>query len=221
MQKLILFFLLIIFSVSICAQNRVVHGVVNMFDSIPLIGVEIKIQSTKQVITTDTLGRFTAFCEKKDKLKLKAESFYPQTVKVPENVKLLAVNMKLKPGDDQLDYAIGYGYISEKNRTTAISNLQVKSNDYAKFNSVSDILRSMGVQVVNGEVVVRGTTSFQGSSAALIVINDVISDYDMLHALKPIDIKRINILKDAAASIYGSRGTNGVVLVETVKGSVN
>ena len=52
------------------AQQRLLQGMVTTFDSIPLIGAEVKIKSSKQVIETDTLGRFNAFVEPDEKLKV-------------------------------------------------------------------------------------------------------------------------------------------------------
>lgn len=219
MKKISGLLLMVVFSTFIIqAQDRVIHGVVHTLDSIPLIGVEIKIQSTKQTVLTDSLGNFTAFCNKKDKLKLKANGFYNQNVKIPENVKVVAINMKLKPGEKQRDYAIGYGYVSDQDKTGSVSSLDVKESDYAKYNNVYDIISGMGAQVRNGEIILRGSRSFQGSSAALIVVDGNIADYEYLKSLSPIEIKRIDILKDAASSVYGSRGANGVVLIETLKG---
>ena len=221
-MKRILFLALIgVFSSFIIkAQDRVLHGIVHTLDSIPLIGVEIKVQSTKQVFLTDSLGNFTAYCNARDKIKLKANGFYPQTIKVDDNVKLLAINMKLKPGEKQRSYAVGYGYVSDENNTGAVTSRDSKQNDYSRYESVIDIIRDMGGQIRNGSIVLRGTKSFQGSSAALIVVDGVVADYQYLNDLRPVDIKRVNILRDAASSsVYGSRGANGVVLIETIKGN--
>lgn len=219
MKKILIVVILALFSNLInYAQDRMVQGVVNTLDSIPLIGVEITIQSTKQVIRTDSLGNFLAACDNKDKLKLKATGFYNQNVKIDENVKIVAINMKLKPGEKQLDYAIGYGYISEKDRTTAVSTHGMKKTDYSKYNNVFEIITGMGGQIQNGEIVLRGAKSFQGSSGALIVVDGSPVDYNYLSTLRPIDIKRVDIMRDGASSVYGTRGANGVVQIETLKG---
>lgn len=219
MKKFKLLLLMAFFSTFIIhAQNHVIHGLVNTLDSIPLIGVEIKIKSTKQIVLTDSLGRFTAVCNNQDKLKLKANGFYTENVNISDKIKIVAINMKLKPGEKQRDYAIGYGYVSAQDKTTPGSNMDIKKSDYSRYNNVYEILTVMGAQVQNGEILLRGNKSFQSSSGALIVVDDVISDYDYLRSLRPIDIKRIDILQDPASSVYGSRGANGVVLIETLKG---
>jgi TonB-dependent SusC/RagA subfamily outer membrane receptor len=200
------------------AQDRIIHGIVTTLDSIPLIGVEIKIKSTKQSVKTDSLGRFTAVCNKQDKLKFEANGFYTENVNVHEKIKVLAVNLKLKPGEKQMNYAIGYGYVYEKDRTTPGSSTEINESQYSKFNNIYDIIISTGAQIKDGDIILRGPKSFQGSSAALIVVDNVIADYDYLSTLRPNDIKRIDILQDPASAVYGSRGANGVVLIETLKG---
>lgn len=200
------------------AQSHVVYGVVHTFDSIPLIGVEVLVKSTKQTVLTDSIGKFSAICMDKDKLKIRAKGFVDETVNVTPNIKLVAINMKMKPGKKQREYAIGYGYISEKDRTTAITNLQKDDTDFSNFSSMYDLIRSMGGQIEYGHVKLRGSTSFQGNSAALIVLDGVISDNEVLRTLSPRQVKSINLLKDGSTAVYGSRGANGVVIIETKKG---
>jgi TonB-dependent SusC/RagA subfamily outer membrane receptor len=176
---------------------------------------------------TDSLGNFAVGCNTSDRLKIRADGFYTEDIKIKKNIKVVAVNLKLKSNKkntkskntDQI-YAIGYGHILEKDRTTAITNLNTSNATYLKYTDMYDLLASefAGVQVSNGEIIIRGYKSFQGSSAALIVIDGVISNYDALNLLKPIEVKSINIIKDGSSAVYGSRGANGVVIIETKKG---
>lgn len=218
---------LILVSNILYAQNHIVHGIVHTFDSIPLIGVQVTVKSTKQSVLTDSLGNFAVGCNTSDRLKIRADGFYTEDIKIKKNIKVVAVNLKLKSNKkntkskntDQI-YAIGYGHILEKDRTTAITNLNTSNATYLKYTDMYDLLASefAGVQVSNGEIIIRGYKSFQGSSAALIVIDGVISNYDALNLLKPIEVKSINIIKDGSSAVYGSRGANGVVIIETKKG---
>jgi TonB-dependent SusC/RagA subfamily outer membrane receptor len=183
-----------------------------------LIGVRVTVKSTSHTVLTDSLGEFRVICKDNDKLKLKADGFYDQKVKISKNIQLVAVNLKLKPGEKQREYAIGYGYVYDEDRTNAMSDLDDEDTDFTKYDNVYEIIRSMGVQVRNGEVIIRGTTSFQGSSAALIVVDDVIVDGDYLQNLSPRQVKSIDIIKDGSSAVYGSRGANGVVIIKTKKG---
>lgn len=218
MKKITLLMLLVAgFTIAGNTQTRIIKGVVNTLDSIPLIGVEIDVKSTKQTVESDSLGRFTVSCEPNDRLTFKARGFFTEKVKPGEKIKFVAVNMKMKPGEKQQTYAIGYGRVSDRDKMLPSSNMELNNRDYSKYNSILDIISSMGAQVSGGQVILRGSRSFQGSSAALIVIDGSISDYSHMNTLRPVDVKSIDILKDAAASVYGSQGANGVVLIETVK----
>ena len=66
--------------------------------------------------------------------------------------------------------------------------------------------------------IIRGTSSFHASNAALIVVDGVISDNDVLRTLSPIEVKSVDVIKDGSSAVYGSRGANGVVIIETRKG---
>lgn len=215
---IILFFVLI--SNLNYAQERLVQGTVHIFEDIPLIGAEVKVKSTKESVKTDSTGQFIVTCYAEDKLKIRAKGFYSQNVKVDPNTKFVAVNLKIRPGEQNLENAIGYGYISEKDKTTAISTINQEHNDYSRYSDMYDLLigQFAGVQIINDRIVIRGINSFTGSSSALIVVDGVVSDSDVLLTMSPLEVKSISVIKDGSAAIYGSRGANGVILVETRKG---
>ena len=77
---------------------------------------------------------------------------------------------------------------------------------------------SSSITLINGDFIIRGPGSLQGSSAALIVIDGIDVNKSQLSSLSPYDVKSIDILKGSSASIYGSRGANGVVLITTKRG---
>ncbi len=72
--------------------------------------------------------------------------------------------------------------------------------------------------IQNNEIIIRGTKSINSSNAALIVIDGMTTDTNGLLMLSPNDVQSIDVLKDASSSIYGSRGANGVVIIETKNG---
>ena len=220
MKKICIPLFFIVSSFFLYAQDHVIHGVVHTLDRIPLIGAEIKVKSTKQSVFTDSLGNFTAFCNSEDKLKVVAKGFYNQNVKITGSTKVVAVNLKLKPGEKQREYAIGYGYVSGEDLTNAVAGLNTDNTTFSKYSDIYDLIRGQlaGVQINNGEIIIRGDRSFQGSSAALIVVDGVIWDSEALRTLSPIQVKSIDAIKDGSAAVYGSRGANGVILIETIKG---
>ena len=220
-MKIISIVLIFIFaSTWLFAQDHIIQGVVHTLDKIPLIGAEIKVKSTRQSVLTDSLGNFVILCNSEDKLKVFARGFYPQNVKITENIKFAAVNLKLKPGEKQRQYAIGYGYVSGEDLTNAVAGLNTTDASFLKYSDIYDLIRDQvaGVQITNGEIIIRGNRSFQGSSAALVVVDGVIWDSESLRTLSPIHVKSIDAIKDSGAAVYGSRGANGVILIETIKG---
>jgi len=214
---------IIFFSLPSIAQDRIVTGRVFMLDSIPLINVNIKVQSTKDVFKSDTTGRFSVRANSEDKIFFSAKGFFSEKVKLDNKIKTIVVNLKLKSGVKNREYAVGYGYVSDKNKLNAISSLNNKEQDFSMYTDLKELIRGRfaGVHIENGEVIVRGIQSINCTNAALIVIDGQIFDSNILNTFSPSDIKSINIIKDGGAAIYGSRGANGVVIIETKTGKDN
>jgi len=77
---------------------------------------------------------------------------------------------------------------------------------------------SPSITMSGGGFVIRGESSILGSSAALIVIDNMASTMSQLTSLSPHSVKSVSVLKGGAAAIYGSRGANGVVIITTKRG---
>lgn len=222
MKTLNLFITVAVFFVALNlhAQDRVIQGRVFTFDSIPLVGAEVFVKSTKLMVKTDTLGNFTLSCKMQDQLKVSAKGFNTAKFDVDEKAKVAIINLKLKPGTKNREIAIGYGYVRDGEKLNAVASLNNDDLDFSMYTNMYELIRGRfaGVQVVNGEIIIRGNSSINSGTAALIVVDGVPSSGSVLNALPPNQVKSINILKDGSAAIYGSRGANGVVLIETKKG---
>ncbi|MBT3385961.1 MAG: TonB-dependent receptor plug domain-containing protein [Prolixibacteraceae bacterium] len=204
------------------AQVKVIHGMVTAFDSIPLVGVEIKVKSNKLVTHTDELGKFSVSCSANDKLRISANGFYADNIKLSEKIKLVAVNLKLKPGDKNKDYALGYTHVSDKDKFNSLISLNEDDTDFSQYNNIYELIsgRFAGVQVMkSGEIIIRGVGSFSLNNGALIVLNGVpYNNANILNSIHPTQVKSINIIKDGKSAMYGARGSNGVVVIETKTG---
>ena len=198
------------------AQERIVTGIVTSFENIPLYGASIKARSTKLVTLTDSSGGFSITCPPEETISISARGFYTQNVKLNPFVKFAAVNLKIKPGEKNRQYAIGYGTVSESDKLYASSNLTPKDADFSSYSNILELIhaRFPGVEIKNGEIIMRGTQSFQSSNAALIILNNMPVDNSILSGIRPSEIKSIDVLRDGS-SVYGSRGANGVVIIET------
>lgn len=214
------FFLAFLGFSSVFAQEKVISGTITTFDSIPLIGATVKVLSTKHTVLTDTLGNFLVGCNYEDKLKVSARGFYDQKVKLSSKIKFAAINLKMKPGAKNREYAIGYGSVTDRDKLNAVASLNTGDVDFSQYSNMYDLIRGRfaGVQIMNGEIIIRGINSINSSSAALIVVDGITSNNGILNSIPPAQVKSINIIKDGSSAIYGSRGANGVVLIETKRG---
>lgn len=219
--KIVVVKLLMIVAVVSFGQEKIIHGIVTTFDSIPLVGAEIMVKSTGQIVKTDTLGKFNVGVAMVDKLKVRARGFNNVNVKVKESVKVVAINMKLKQGEKNRAYAIGYGHVMDEEKLNAVTQMTNDDLDFSQYSNIYDLIRGRfaGVQVsANGDIIIRGVNSINLSSAALIVVDGIPVDKSVLATIPPVQVKSINIMKDGSSAIYGSRGANGVVIIETKKG---
>ncbi|TNF46103.1 MAG: TonB-dependent receptor [Bacteroidetes bacterium] len=220
MKKIFVVFCVFFVLLTGFTQERILQGRVFTFDSIPLIGASVEVKSTKQVVKTDSLGNFSVTCNAEDVLKVSARGFTTEKFKPESKVRFAIINLKLKPGQKSREYAIGYGHVKDVDKLNAVSNLNNKDVDFSMYSNMFELIRGRfaGVQVVNGEIIIRGVNSINSSSAALIVVDGVPTSSSVLSSIPPVQVKSINVIKDGSAAIYGSRGANGVVLIETKKG---
>lgn len=201
-------------------QEKILTGIVTTFDSIPLDGASIKVSSTKEIVLTDSLGQFSLKCNPKDKLKVRAKGFYSQSVKIGSKITYAAINLKLMAGEKNKEYALGVTRISDHENLNALASLNSNDIDYSQYPTVFDAIagRIPGVSIVGGQIIIRGNSSISGPTPALIMIDGVSSNSSTLNVMNPAIIKSINVIKDGSSAIYGSRGANGVLLVETKSG---
>lgn len=227
MIKTTLFLIIMSISLTIFSQEKTLVGKITTFDSIPLNGVEIKVKSSGITVLSDSLGRFQAFCNNEDKLLVRANGFYDQKVKVDDGIRMIFVNLKLKKGDKNLDMAenyvnIGYGTVSAKNLLSSVASLKQNEIDFSVYTNMYDLIQGQfaGVTVEGNKIVVRGAKTYYGSEsdAALLVVDGMIVSESDFASVSPLDVQSVDVIKDGSSSVYGSRGANGVVIVETKKG---
>lgn len=200
-------------------QEREIQGMVTTFEDIALAKAAIVVQSSGDTVYSDSLGTFALKCEPKDKLRVSARGFATRRVRVKPKTRLVLVNLSLLPGDENRELAVGYGHVKDADKLYAISNVNENDQDFSKYSDIYDIIAdnfSSSVQVrSDGEIVIRGSPAMDGSNAALLIVDGRQVSASDFGNLNTVDISSINILKDASAAVYGSRGANGVVIVET------
>jgi TonB-dependent SusC/RagA subfamily outer membrane receptor len=116
---------------------------------------------------------------------------------------------------------IGYGSADRKDLSIPVNKLDARSGKYASYSNIYDMLKGTvpGVQVNGKSITIQGISSIILSSEPLYVVDGmVVSSVD---EISPSQVKSIQVLKGASASIYGSRGANGVILIDLIKSSDN
>lgn len=199
------------------AQQINVVGRVTAFEKYGLNKVAIKAKLSGAETVSNAAGFYRLTCEPNDKLTFEAKGFLKQTVNLKKvDADSVNVILKLKKGDKNFEIATGYGHIDKDKLSYAMEHL--KSNtDFSNYNSVLDIIqgRLTGVSVGTNSISIRGKNTF-GSDAALIVVDGNIVDMSFLKNIPTTQVKSVDVLKGASASArYGSRGMNGVIVIQT------
>jgi TonB-dependent SusC/RagA subfamily outer membrane receptor len=210
----------VLYSFLSIGQGKMLQGIVTTFDSISLNGASVKVVSSKEIALTDSLGKFSINCNIKDKLKVTAQGFFNQTIKIDNNIRYAAINLRLKPGIKNKEMALGITRITDHEKLNALSHLNNNDVDFSQYKTIYDAIagRMPGVAIVGRDIIIRGNSSISGPTPALIVVDGVPVNSAALNAMNPAQVKSINVIKDGSAAMYGSRGANGVVVIETKSG---
>ena len=208
--------------------GKTIKGVINDEQGETIIGASVIIKGEDTGTTSDMDGRFTLEAPEGAILVISYIGYHTQEVKVRKRSLLRVV---LKEDNQLLDevVVVGYGTVKKSDLTGAVSGVSNRQYKNQPVQRVENILqgRTPGVEVTatsgmpgaSMKVRVRGTTSINKSSDPLYVIDGIISSSG-LDGINPSDIQSMEILKDAASTaIYGSRGSNGVILITTKQGS--
>jgi len=241
-QALRLLALLVVVSgsaLSALAQSVRAHGVVVDVEGSPLPGVTVRVtDKTGQGTITDMDGNFSIQVEKSDRLTFTYVGFVDQTIAVADQT--FPLRLVLHEDSELLDevVVIGYGSVQKKDLTGSITTISSKDFQKGAIATPDQLItgKIAGVQIVPGggspgagsTIRIRGGASLNASNDPLIVIDGVPMEGgslpgapSALSSINPADIESMNVLKDASATaIYGSRASNGVIIITTKKGSL-
>lgn len=209
-------------------DDRKIKGIIYDEQGETIIGASVLIKGEETGTTSDMDGKFTLEAPQEATLVISYIGYHPQEIKVRKKTTL---NIILKEDNQLLDevVVVGYGTVNKSDLTGSVSGVSTRQFKNQPVKRVENILqgRTPGVEVtatsgVPGagmKVRVRGTTSINKSSDPLYVIDGIISSSG-LDGINPSDIQSMEVLKDASSTaIYGSRGSNGVILITTKGGT--
>ncbi|HRH50401.1 MAG TPA: TonB-dependent receptor [Panacibacter sp.] len=222
------------------AQNKVITGIISDENGVPLSGATIQVKNEKKKIVSDANGSFRIDVSANAKaLIISYVGMKDVEVSILDKTNIL---ITLKTGDSKLSdvVVIGYGTAKKANLTGAQTSVSAKEIDKTVNTTIEQALqgRAAGVYVTQNSgqpgggmsVNIRGVNSINGTNEPLYVIDGVQiagqtvsygtqSSSNPLAGLNPSDIEDIQILQGpSATAIYGSRATNGVVLITTKRG---
>ena len=230
--------LLTIFSLSAAAQNKTVTGTVtDAADGEPLIGATVSTGRNGAGAVTDFNGNFRiSVPEGTRRLTFSYVGYTSKTVAIAGT----RLDVKLESDQRSLGevVVIGYGVQRKSDLTGSVSSVSGKDFNQGVVNSPEQLINGKvsGVQIVSGggspsagsTIRIRGGASLNASNDPLIVLDGVPMEVgasvsgsgNFLSLINPNDIESMTILKDAASTaIYGSRASNGVILITTKKGT--
>lgn len=123
---------------------------------------------------------------------------------------------KIDPGEEVID--MGISTVKKKAVTGSIGKIDGTKSKYASYNTVYEMIRGEvpGVQVNGRSIIIRGQSTIIGNTEPLFVVDGV--PVTTIDNIQPQMVRSIQVLKGSAASIYGVRGSNGVIVINLLKG---
>lgn len=209
------------------AQERTITGTVTDMDGVPLPGVNVIVKDTNRGVQTNFDGDYSITASIGEVLVFSYIGF--ETVEYPVgNINIIDVSLGVDAAELEEVIVVGYGQATKRSFTGTAT---VVSGERLERKNVSDVSEALagevaGVRVINttgqpgteATIRIRGIGSVNGNRDPLYVV-DGVPYSGSISAINPADIASTTVLKDAAATaIYGARGANGVVVINTKNG---
>ena len=233
--KVLLMFIVGLFlSVNTFAQQIVVKGIVKDTTGEPIIGANVIVKGTTNGTITDFDGNFLLNANKGDIIIISFIGYRSQEAQAAASM-----NIILKDDTELLDevVVIGYGSVKKDDLSGSVVAIKAEEMNKGAVTSPQELIMGKvpGLSVSQGDgapgagstIRIRGGASLNASNDPLIVINGIPVANDAapgtpnaLATINPNDIETFTVLKDASATaIYGSRASNGVIIIQTKKGT--
>lgn len=232
-----LYLFLLLLAQTTFAQNRVVNGRVTDATGAPVAGATVSAKGSNQGVITNDAGRFSiSVASTTSALVVSSTGFAAREVAITGSGD---VNVQLTSVADNLGevVVVAYGTRKKSDLTGAVTSIGPKEFQKGNINSAEQLLvgKVAGLSVTTGggaagggsRIRIRGGASLNASNDPLIVIdgvpvegNGIAGSANLLNTINPNDIESFTVLKDAsAAALYGSRASNGVLIITTKKGT--
>lgn len=210
------------------SQGLVIKGKITGSNQSPLPNISVQVKGTNTGAITNPQGEFTLTAPADATLIVSSIGFIKKEIPVSGRQ---YIALTLEEDSKQLTdvVVIGYQSTARKNVTTSISSVSAKDIEPYTSGTVATAIQGKlaGVQVMAADgsvgsqprILVRGLSSITGNTTPLVIVDGMEIGYNFMNTINPLDIASIDILKDAsAASIYGARSGQGVILITTKRG---
>ena len=223
----------------VMAQSKTVSGTVIDETGAPMIGLTVIVTGTTNGATTDLDGKYQISVPDGGSLTFSYLGYETQVVAIDGRTR---IDIQLNPDTELLSDAvvIGYGTTAKKDLTGSVSAVGSKDFNNGLLSSPEQLINGKvaGVQIMSSSgsptagstIRIRGGASLNASNDPLIVLDGIPleiggisgNDGNFLSMINPSDIESMTVLKDASSTaIYGSRASNGVIIITTKKGTGN
>ena len=220
---------MLLVNIQLFAQDSYsLSGTVTDANNVPIPGANIVVANTTRGTQSDFDGNFTIQVTSGDLLQFSYIGYATQTVAI---VSQKTVNVTLQEDASQLDevVVVGYGTQKKSTLTGSISKVTNETLDQIAVSRVDDALigqvSGVNIQATNAEaggaptITIRGVGSVTADSGPALVVDGIVVSSEFLANIDMNDVESFEVLKDAAsAAIYGSEGSNGVILITTKSG---
>ncbi|HMV08160.1 MAG TPA: SusC/RagA family TonB-linked outer membrane protein [Cyclobacteriaceae bacterium] len=228
MRQRLLVLLMIVLNLTSFAQSRTVQGkVTSSSDQQPLPGVNVIVKGTTQGVSTDASGNFSILASEKDVLVFSFIGYTSQEINVGnQNVINISLTEDVTTLSEVMIYSTGYEQLPKERATGSfvkadneLINRKVSTNVLDRLEDVtSGLIFNRGGSATD-PISIRGRSTLFANANPLIVIDNFPYDGDLSN-INPNDVESITVLRDAAAaSIWGARAGNGVIVITMKKGA--
>ena len=198
-----------------------ITGIVTDKNQIPVAGATIFVDNKSTDKVTNSKGVYKVKA-KSDSKSISVLSLSGKLIELPINgkteinfslpINALSETNMMKNDKGEEDINIGYGTVKRRDLLTPVGKVDGTDSKYSSYPNVYEMLRGQpGVQVTGTSIKIQGASSFTSGTEPLFVVDGVITN--TIDNIQPIMVKSIEVLKGPAASMYGSRGANGVILI--------
>lgn len=224
----VILFLLITGASSGYAQQKKISGTVRYAtDGSPLPGASVVIRGTQSGVATDSNGKFTIIADKDAELIISFVGM-KSTISPVKNRSFLDIRLEHSIIYEDEAVVIAFGTTSANSYTGSVASIQRDKFSSRPLTNILQVLEggapgllstaASGQPGSSPDIRIRGFGSINASAAPLYIVDGVPYTGEISN-LHPEDVENVSILKDAAsASLYGSRGANGVIIISTRKG---